>query len=46
MFTSKKAEIINKHNFVKSTLDKNFKTFIIYMAVLKIETLIYLLQKT
>lgn len=41
---SKKIELFDKHNFVKTTLDKNFEIFIIYMTALEIKALIYLSQ--
>ena len=33
--TTKWIELINKHEFVKSTLDKNSATFVVYIATLK-----------
>lgn len=38
-----KVALINKRKFVKVTLDKNYKTFVIYVAVLEAEMLIHLL---
>lgn len=42
--TTSQIELINKTVFVKVVLDKNFETFVIYMAALEAEALIYLLQ--
>lgn len=44
MPTTKQVKLIDKHNVIKKSQDKNPETFIIYIAVLKAEILIHLLQ--
>lgn len=41
LFITSQIEIINKRKFAKIVLHKNFKTFIVYIAVLEVEALIY-----
>lgn len=35
LFIIWKIKLINKHNFAKIILDKNLKTFVIYITILK-----------
>lgn len=44
LLITSQVELINKREFAQATLNKNSKTFMIYMAVLEAGTLIYLLQ--
>lgn len=44
--TTNRVELINKREFAKAVLDKNFETFVIYMVALEAESSIYSLQTT
>lgn len=39
--TTSQVKLINKSEFAKVALNKNFKTFVIYMTVLETEVLIH-----
>ena len=42
--TTNWVELIDKTEFAKAALDKDFETFVVYVATLGAETLIYLSQ--
>ena len=39
-------KLINKKKFAKVALDENFKTFVVYVVLAEVETLIHSLQTT
>lgn len=38
--TTQQVEVNNKRKFIKAALDKNFKTFIMYIAIIKVSNMI------